>query len=135
MRYALIAVAISAGLIFARLAWIFLLRGLAFPSESAAGLEGDYLVFTIFGVSTLVTVIGPGGLIGQRDWGAYLLSTAGFLWSLPLSLAFFVSVIQPTLIPMDPTLLFGLPLALGVGVFGFRLGRSMGREISERPRP
>ena len=86
-------------------------------------------------MSTLVTVIAAGGLIGQRDWGAYLLSTAGFLWSLPLSLAFFVSVIQPTLIPMDPTLLFGLPLALGVGVFGLRLGRSMGREVSERQRP
>jgi peptidoglycan/LPS O-acetylase OafA/YrhL len=130
VRYTLIAVAIAAAAMFAWLAGFFLLEGLASPAP-----EGDYLLVGVVGGSAIALLMGARGLTGQRNWGADLLSIVGFLWSLPVALLLFVSLVQPTLSP-HAELPFGLLLlALCVGVFGRWLGRSMRPEISEQPRP
>jgi hypothetical protein len=125
MRYALIAVAIGTSLFFAWLAWIFLGEA---QQKVLLSPDGDYFLASIFVVSALLMGLAAGGLIGRRAWGAYPQCRGAFPFG---SLSLLGLPVDTTQLIYNPALPLGLlALAVGVGVSGLRLGRSMRREAS-----
>ena len=129
LRYALIVAAIGASLFFAWLAFTTFLIVLEKPPEFAGP---DRLNMGILVTAALVMAVAAGGLIARRAWGAYLLSVAAFLLSLPLAfLALWILAAWDVTNEPHPERILpvgAVGLAIGVGVAALRLGRSIRRE-------
>lgn len=124
MRYFMITVAIGAFLVLGWLAVDLLV------AQAGAG----YIVPVA--IPALLMAVAAVGLIMQRSWGAYTLSAAGFLAVLPIAfLLLFAAGAGAWRTEPDTTsdpgvliLLGALILALTVGGFALKLGKSLGRE-------
>jgi drug/metabolite transporter (DMT)-like permease len=124
LRYVLAVVAVGASLFLAWIAWL---------SQADPPNEPGDINFTggVIAAAAIAMAAAARALIARRAWGAYVLSVAAFLASLPLAfVALALGTYDTTNQPHPERFLWvcAVGLAIAVGVAALRLGRAIRRE-------